>query len=200
VVANYQMWRIALATSSLLSDDIRARRLIYIKAVTGVEKYKPRWKECVSWTTSYLSIASSALYVRKNFNEKSKHDSLEVVNMIRDEFASTLKKTEWMDEKTRTKALEKAKKMINFIGYPDELKDDKKLNEYYHGLEINNQEFFKSYLKLNRFSTKKEMSKFRERVNKTDWEDHAEVALVNAFYSPSENSIRESDIKSFFNL
>lgn len=186
------MWRVSLATSSLLTDKIRARRLVYIKAITGVEKYKPRWKECVSWTTNYLSIASSALYVRNNFNEKSKHDALEMVNTIREEFENTLKTTEWMDESTRKRALEKAKKMINFIGYPDELKEHKKLSDYYDGLVIDKKEFFKSYLKLNRFSTKKEMMKFLEPVNKTSWEDHSDSAVVNAFYSPSENSIRKS--------
>ncbi|CAG9805792.1 unnamed protein product [Chironomus riparius] len=189
-IANYVMWRIALSTSSLLSDDIRERRLQYTKKLTGVEKYKPRWKECVSWTSNYLSIASSALYVRKYFNEKSKHDALELVDRIKEEFRTTLKTIEWMDEKTRVAAIEKALKMTNFIGYPDELNDDKKLIEYYEDLEINNKEFFKSFLKLNRFSSKKDLVKFREIVNKTAWEDHAEVALVNAFYSPIENSIQ----------
>ena len=41
-----------------------------------------------------------------------------------------------MDSETRTAALEKAKKMKNFIGYPNELKDDDKLIEYYENLEI----------------------------------------------------------------
>lgn len=191
VIANYLMWRMALSTSSLLSDDIRQRRLEYTSVLTGVKKYKPRWKECVSWTSNYASIATSALYIRGHFDVKSKHDALELVDMIKEEFRATLKTTEWMDDKTKLSALEKAVKMTNFIGYPEELKDDKKLVEYYEGLEIDSKEFFKSYLKFNRFATKKEMSKFREPVNKTSWEDHADVALVNAFYSPSENSIRK---------
>ena len=174
-----------------MSDDIRERRLQYTRKLTGVEKYKPRWKECVSWTSNYISIASSALYVRKYFNKKSKHDALELVDPIKEEFRTTLKTIEWMDEKTRIAAIEKALKMTNFIGYPDELNDDQKLIEFYENLEINKKEFFKSFLKLNLFSTKKELLKFREPVNKTDWEDHAEVALVNAFYSPMENSIRK---------
>ena len=186
------MWRLALSTSSLLSDKIRERRLEYITSLTGVKKYQERWKECVSWSSSYLSIAASALYIRNFFNQKSKDDALELVNTIRDEFENNLKSTEWMDSETRTAALEKAKKMKNFIGYPNELKDDDKLIEYYENLEINNKEFFKSYLMLNRFSAKKEMAKFREPVDKEDWKDHSDVAIINAFYSPLENSIRKS--------
>lgn len=185
------MWRIALSTSSLVSDDIRERRLQYASVLTGIRKYQIRWKECVSFTSSYLSIASSALYVRNYFNEKSKHDALELVTNIRQEFRTTLKTTDWMDEKTRIAAIEKLMKMTNFIGYPDELNDNKKLIDYYEDLEINNEEFFKSILKLNRFKAKKEFSKFGKPVNKTAWEDHSKIAVANAFYNFLENSIRK---------
>lgn len=191
VIANFLMWRLALTTSGLLSDQIRARRLEYTSVLTGVKKYRPRWKECVSATSSSLSKATSALYVDKYFNEKSKQDALELVEMIKEEFRGNLKTIDWMDEKTRKAALEKALKMTNFIGYPDELKDQKLLTKYYNGLKINRNEYLKSYLRINLFATKKDMVKFREPVNKTSWEDHSDVALVNAFYSPSENSIRK---------
>jgi putative endopeptidase len=190
------MWRVALSTSVFLSDDIRERRLEYLSALSGVKKYQDRWKECTSLTSSYLSIASSALYIRSYFNQKSKEDALELVNMIRDEFVSTLKSIDWMDDETREAALKKAKKMKNFIAYPDELKDDEKLIEYYQDLDIKDDEFFKSFLKMNRFAAKKAMVKFREPVDKDDWRDHANVAVINAFYSFLENSIRENSFKN----
>lgn len=188
------MWRIALSTSGIVSDNIRERRLQYTKVLNGIGKYQPRWKECLSYTSSYLPIATSAIYVRKYFNEKSKHDALELVNSISDQYKTTLNTTEWMDEKTKATAIEKLLKMTNFVAYPNELKDDKKLTEYYKDLEINKNEFFKSILKLNRFSTKKEFSKFREPVNKTSWEVHSKVALANAFYDFLENSIRNGSL------
>lgn len=185
------MWRLAGGVASILSENIRERRLQYLKALTGVQKYQERWKECVGSTSGYLSIATSSLYIRKFFNQKSKDDALELVNMIRDEFKDILKSTEWMDDETRAIALEKAEKMKNFIAYPDELKNDSKLIEHYEDLEIDSEEFFNSILKFNRFATKKGMRKFREPVDKNDWKDHASVAVVNAFYNSIENSIRK---------
>ncbi len=40
------------------------------------------------------------------------------------------------------------------------------------------------------FGTNYAFSKLRERVNKTDWIRHGRPAVVNAFYSPLENSIQ----------
>ena len=40
------------------------------------------------------------------------------------------------------------------------------------------------------FGTNYAFSKLREKVNKTDWVRHGRPAVVNAFYSPLENSIQ----------
>ena len=40
------------------------------------------------------------------------------------------------------------------------------------------------------FGTNYAFSKLRENVNKTDWKRHGNPAVVNAFYSPLENSIQ----------
>lgn len=140
---------------------------------------------------TYLPIATSALYVKNFFKKESRDAAWEIVNSIRNEFENTLNVTEWMDDDTRMKALEKAKKMAMHIGYPAELTDAKKLLKYYKGLVIDERKFFDSVVNITRFDTKKVASSLRKPVNKTDWEDHANVALINAFYNPVENSIRE---------
>lgn len=183
------MWRFALTSSPYMSDEIREKSFPYAKVLPGIEKNQTRWKKCVSLTTSYLPIASSTIYERKNFNEESMLGVLEIVNRIKKQFETVLKTTEWMDDKTKTDSFEKLLKMRNFIGYPDELKDDKKVIEYYEDLEINKEEFFESFLKLNRFSTKKHFSHFRQPFNITSWKRHSKVELANAFYDPNQNSI-----------
>lgn len=57
-----------------------------------------------------------------------------MVSDIRTEFEDILKTVEWMDEKTRANAIDKAKSMSTHIAYPDELLDDKKLEEFYDGV------------------------------------------------------------------
>lgn len=113
-----------------------------------------------------------------------------MVENIRDEFISILNDVDWMDEKTRQEAIKKAKALTAHVGYPNELADNNKLEEYYHNLEIEPDNLLLNTLRLNVFNTDHSLSKLREPVNKTDWETHSKPAVVNAYYSSLENSIR----------
>ena len=96
-----------------------------------------------------------------------------------------------MDEKTRQSALEKAASMSSHIAYPDELLDDNKLEGFYKGLELSSDNYLGSILNLTLFGTEYAFTKLRKPVNKTDWVSHGRPAVVNAFYSSIENSIRK---------
>lgn len=96
-----------------------------------------------------------------------------------------------MDEKTRANALEKAADMTSHIAYPDELLDDKKLDEFYEGLELSSADYLGSILNLTTFGTNFSFGRLRKPVNKTEWITHGRPAIVNAFYSSIENSIRK---------
>ena len=57
-----------------------------------------------------------------------------MVEGIRTEFLETLKNLNWMDAKTKEKAVEKAKAINNYIGYPEQLKNITKIEELYEGV------------------------------------------------------------------
>lgn len=54
-----------------------------------------------------------------------------MVNYIHKEFLKILDEIDWMDEKTTQRAREKALAIVSYIGYPDELLDDKKVGDLY---------------------------------------------------------------------
>lgn len=197
-IANYLIWRVTVYSTYFMSSELRKRNLQYFTAISGKTEEEARWKECVDLATSGLPISVGALYVKKHFEESSKAAALEIVDGIRDEFEIILQKVDWMDEETRKSALEKLKKMATYIGYPDEIKNNTLLEEYYDGLEIDPEHYLESYLKLNLFSTKQVYKKLREPVNKTEWERHAKPAQANAFYSSIENSIRKLTFKNIY--
>jgi neprilysin len=190
-MANYAMWRITEFSTYFLPENFRKRQLKYSTDISGIQALEPRWKECVSFATINLPISVSALYIRQYFRETAKTAALEMVQNIREVFENILKSVEWMDAITRQQALDKAKAMTTHIGYPDELADNKKLEDYYEGLEINSDNYLDSNLRLDKFSTDKSFLKLRKPVNKTDWTTHSNVAIVNAYYASVENSIRE---------
>ncbi|XP_072930429.1 neprilysin-2 [Epargyreus clarus] len=190
VQANYVMWRVSGASVSYLTDSLRRRQLAYVTTLSGKTERESRWKECADTASVSMSIAVGALYIRKYFNENSKANALEMVNDIRQQFRKTLNEVEWMDDKTRRAALDKADSMAAHIAYPPEMLDDKKLTEFYSGLEMSSDKLMESVLNLTLFGTEFLFSKLRQPVNKTDWVTHGRPAVVNAFYSSIENSIQ----------
>lgn len=190
-IANYLMWRVTAFSSFFLTEELRKRQLVYSTAVSGKQEQEPRWKECIDITSGSLSISVGALYVRKYFREDSKRNALDMVNGIRKEFEKILKQVPWMDDETRVAALNKVHAMSTHIGYPDEIMDDQKIEKYYENLEINSNNYLQSVLNMNVFGTDYAFNKLRKPVNKTDWVTHARPAIVNAFYSSIENSIRK---------
>lgn len=136
-------------------------------------------------------MAVGALYVRKYFREDSKAAALEMVNGIQKEFETMLNDVKWMDNETRQSALNKLKAMSTHIGYPDEIMNDAKIEKQYENLKIDENNYLTSVLNMNVFGTDFAFNKLRKPVNKTDWITHARPAIVNAFYSPIENSIRK---------
>lgn len=118
--------------------------------------------------------------------------ALEMVNGIKKEFELILNEVNWMDEETRQSALNKLRAMSTHIGYPDEIMDNSKIQKYYETLEIDENNYLSSVLNMNVFGTDYAFNKLRQPVNKTDWRTHARPAVVNAFYSSIENSIRKT--------
>ena len=80
--------------------------------------------------------------------------------------------------------------MVEYIGYPPELLEMAKLEHLYAGLEVRATTHLGNALNMGKFGTDYGFSKLRQQVDKTDWVQHSRAALVNAFYSPVENSIQ----------
>lgn len=188
--ANYLLWRAAGSSVSFLTEELRNRQLQYTTIVTGKTERASRWKECIDISSGSLANAAGALYVRKYFNEDSRQNALEMVTDIRAEFRKIVENVDWMDDETKKNALEKADSMTTHIAYPDELLDDKKIEEFYGDLELDEGYYLKSILNLTLFGTQFSFKRLRQPVNKTDWISHGRPAIVNAFYSSIENSIQ----------
>uniref|UniRef100_A0ABD2WDE5 Neprilysin-2 n=1 Tax=Trichogramma kaykai TaxID=54128 RepID=A0ABD2WDE5_9HYME len=190
IQANYALWRAAGSSVTYLNDEIRKKQLAYVTVFTGKTEREPRWMECVGAVTKSFSLGVGALYVKRYFNENAKKNAVEMVHNIRLEFKKILSEVEWMDENTRKAALDKAESMSTHIAYPDELLDDKKLDEFYRELEVTSDNYFEAALNISRFGNDYVFGLLRKPVNKSDWVSHGRPAIVNAFYSSTENSIQ----------
>ncbi|XP_023345566.1 neprilysin-2 [Eurytemora carolleeae] len=190
IQANYMMWRSAASSMGFLTEAADKIALKFSKKLTGKSEEPPRWRKCVSAASGSLSNAVGSLYVNKYFKEDAKASAVEMVKLIREEFMQMLSEVDWMDDSTKDRAKEKARAMVEHIGYPSELLDMSKLTDLYAGLELSPDAYLQNALNMTIFGTNYAFSKLREKVNKTDWVRHGQPAVVNAFYSPLENSIQ----------
>jgi len=188
-IANYLLWRITAYSSFFLSDQLRKRQLMYNTVVSGKQDQMPRWWECTYMINERFKIVAGALYVRKHFKEETKLAVINMTNRIRKEFENILRKVTWMDEQTRQAAINKLHAMGQLIGYPEELLDNDKLENYYEKLEIDPNSYFLSALNVNSFETDYAFNKLRKPIKKTDWKTDAWLTIVNASYRPKQNHI-----------
>lgn len=190
-LANFLFGRMTVGKVKYMSSRFRKRQLQYLATSFGKTEEEPRTKECVELVVSKLPNAVSALYVREFFNKNSRKVALEMVDDISSEFASNLNTLDWMDSKTREEANKKLKAMETLIGYPEELENDAFLAEYYKDLEVIENQYLESSLKLQMFLSELSYKQLRDPVVKDDWKKWAKAAQVNAFYNKAHNHIRK---------
>ncbi|KPM02741.1 membrane metallo-endopeptidase-like protein 1-like protein [Sarcoptes scabiei] len=152
VLANYLIWRVVMQSFSMLGK--RWRELIhdFNSVLTGQTREQPRWETCMASVINSLSIAMSSLYVRHHFKGNSKESALEMVGYIHREFMNMLDQIDWMDPKTKERARAKALSIRSYIGYPQELHNNSKIEEFYEGLTFT-KDYFQNVQKLRLWST-----------------------------------------------
>ena len=101
------------------------------------------------------------MYVQRYFPEMSRNTAVEMVDNIRDTFIESLDTVDWMDPGTRARAKDKARAMVEYIGYPRELLDTDKLGELYNGLEMGQDSYIGNGLNLSRYHMNYAFSKLR---------------------------------------
>jgi len=200
VVRNYMMWRFVSGSFGFLNEEARDISQDYAEVLTGTKTQAPRWETCVKataglsgslyWYEGSLTNAVGSMYARKYFPLENKNIADEMVQKIRKEFKIMLDELAWMDEATREEAHQKVDSMTPWIAYAKEILDDDLLNEFYEGMELNGESYIKNYLKMKQFINRYYTKEFRIPIDTKSWKTHGGAAIVNAFYSPSENSIQ----------
>lgn len=109
---------------------------------------------------------------------------------IKDEFVRKLKATEWMDDETTNKAIEKVHNIVQKIGYPTrspDITDPDSLASYYKTVNISSKTYFANAVSIVSFAVAEEWSSLGKPVDRDRWD--MTVPTVNAYYNPPGNEI-----------
>jgi membrane metallo-endopeptidase-like protein 1 len=166
-IQNYLIWRFAAASVSYMGKAFRDRQQEYSRITTGKETADPR-------------------------GLTAKQNVMDMVDNLKVAFKEILDEIDWMDATTKEAAHGKADAMKSQMAYADELRDDAKLTEYYTNFDaqIDVANYYDSIFRLSIASTQFSLNRLNQPVDKDDWAVFVTPAIVNAFYSSLENTIK----------
>ncbi|VDK52398.1 unnamed protein product, partial [Cylicostephanus goldi] len=160
----------------------------------GQQQKAPRWKDCIVHTMErleHMQYATSAIYIRKAFDQESKNVTLEMIDDLQEVFHEILTTSDWMDNQTKASALDKANQMLRQIAYPDFILDDEKLDAYYDSLDVHGTDSYTDMLeKVARWGIEYAFKKLMRPVDRSEYNFNS--AIVNAYYSPTSNTISQT--------
>ena len=196
VVANYLAFRVVMDSTLWLNMAARKLHDDFEISIKGIKTAEADWKRCVadvgidtsSAMTSLEGITGS-MYVRTFFKPEQKQAIEKMISYIRAAIKSMIATLDWMDFKTKNKALYKLENMDQFIGYPDELLDEAKLEQFYGSLEINEDDYFQNKLRIAKFWSKIKILQKGKIIDPKAWTQQQAVAIVNAYNDQYINSV-----------
>uniref|UniRef100_A0A670IFH3 endothelin-converting enzyme 1 n=1 Tax=Podarcis muralis TaxID=64176 RepID=A0A670IFH3_PODMU len=188
VLNNYMIWNLVQKTASSLDQRFEAAQEKLLETLYGTKKScTPRWQTCISNTDDTLGFALGALFVKATFDRHSKEIAEDMIAEIRTAFEESLDHLDWMDEKTKQAAKEKADSIYDMIGFPEFILDDKELDDVYDGYEVSEDSFFQNMLNFYNFSARFMADQLRKPPNRDQWSMTPQT--VNAYYLPTKNGI-----------
>ena len=177
---DYLRWQLVHAFAPFLSQAFVDENFRLVQAVSGDQELPPRWRRVLSAENEALGFAVGHAFVQRRFPPEARAQVLDILHGIRAALRADIETRPWMGDATRARALEKLALIEERIGYPEVWRD-------YSRLWIDRGPYVLNVLRANAFDSARELAKIGRPVDRSEWE--AEPQTVNAFYSPSMNSI-----------
>jgi len=177
--AIYMKWQVLHAMASELSEPFVQEDFALQQKLFGQDELEARWKRCVAATDQGLGELLAQAYVAERFSPESKQAVIAMVTEIGNAMRKRLGSLEWMDTKTRERAISKLAEMDYLIGYPDKWKT--------YDFELDPKDHAGNVLRANAHEEARDLRKIGKPVDPGEW--FMTPPTVNAYYSPLRNQM-----------
>jgi predicted metalloendopeptidase len=167
----------APALSAALHQEVFA---FHGTRVQGTMALQPRWKRCLQGAEAALSHDVGRMYVDAAFAGRSAEVAIDLIGRIERAFEKRVPALEWMDEATRTVAVDKARAVKNKIGHPRQWRS-------YDTVPLVAGDHFGNWLAGQAAEARRMLAQVGGPVDPDEWFMNPQA--VNAYYNPSENEI-----------
>ena len=181
----YLRWSLLNKSSDVLTTDLeKANWEFYSKALQGAKAQRPREERALQVVNGTVGEALGKLYVEQKFPAEAKEKARKMIDNIFLAFENRINNLSWMTPETRKGAINKLRKSVVKIGYPDKWKD-------YSKLEIKSIEeggnYYDNMKSVSKWGFAENIADLQKPVDKTRWGMSPQT--VNAYYNASYNEI-----------
>ena len=152
----------------------------YSKTLRDVPEQRARWKRGVRLVNGQLGEAVGRIYVARHYPPESDRQMKELIGNLRSAYADELAHLAWMDDATRTQALQKLASFDPRVGQPVKWID-------YSSLKIDRGDLLGNAMRSEEFEWKLQLSRLPYPVDRSLWGMTPQT--VNAYYDPFQNQI-----------
>jgi putative endopeptidase len=177
-------WFLLASRASELGQPWRLQEEAFTTERKGLKNPPEQERVVTQQIGAQLYHPLSQLYVQTYFPESTRRDITDMVGHIKDEFATRLHSNAWLDEATRSAALEKLGKIDIQVGYPKEWVD-------FSALDIRPEDHFGNVQRASRFAFQRDMAQVDKPVlnNRFAVATKTTPIAVNSAYNFTTNSI-----------
>ena len=177
----YLRWHALTNAAPYLSKAFDQENFRFFGTVlSGTPAQEPRWQRAAKVLDGNIGFAVGEIYVAKYFPPEVKAKLEGMIQNMRDVLEDRINGLDWMTAPTKTKALEKLKKLRVSIGYPPTWRD-------YSTLRITRDNYYANVRAAAETESRRQMAKFGKPFDKTEWLRGPQQ--VNAYYQPSASQL-----------
>ena len=177
----YFRYRLLRAYASLLPEAFEKEDFdFYQRVLSGVQQPRPRERRCAAAVDSALGNLLGQKYVEVAFGPAAKERISQLVDSIEKSMGADIQSLAWMTDATRKAAIAKLQAITNNVGYPKKWRD-------YSKVAIAPDDYAGNSMRAAQAMYQQRIQKIGKPTDKSEWS--MTTPTVNAFYSPSNNSI-----------
>ncbi|XP_044587723.1 neprilysin-2-like [Cotesia glomerata] len=154
VQANYLIWNLIqfaipyINSNTLLHYSQPNRRFFFFPI-------KILQFDCMKLVKLQLKPLLRAYYIREYpVDKRTKSEVYAIYSNVKNKLIEIINSSQWLDNNSKIETINRVASIKTVIGYPDELLNNDELKNYFEGLEITRDNFFKNYLNVNLFNSK----------------------------------------------
>ncbi|XP_057334189.1 neprilysin-2-like [Microplitis mediator] len=190
VLANYAMWKTVQYLIPLVhSTTLHRLRNTYIGKPLDLNS-----TACIIHLELDLPELMLSYYAHHHPLDHKVKSQIDLMALdLKQKLIDTINRTNWLDDESRNKLTGDIESLRVITGYPEVLLDDKKMEEYFQGLEITPDDFLRNIHAAKAFRKNKTFTTASKPSDETNWIDllQAEIDLtsVSAFNRMRSNFI-----------